>query len=55
MPCRQEWYHIPQVKSANLSLKMQVRAWSEDNTKIRVSMGKETLPNLLVRQFGESS
>jgi hypothetical protein len=29
MPYRQEWYHIPQVKSANLSLKMQVRAWSQ--------------------------
>jgi hypothetical protein len=22
--CRQEWYHIPQVKSAKLSLKIQV-------------------------------
>jgi hypothetical protein len=50
--CPQEWYHIPQVKSANLSLKMQVRARSEHNTKITVFMGKETLQNLLVRQFG---
>jgi hypothetical protein len=28
---------------------------SEHNTKITVFMGKETLQNLLVRQFGESS
>jgi hypothetical protein len=50
--CRKEWYHIPQVKSANLFLKMQVRARSEHNTKITVFMGTETLQNLLVRQFG---
>jgi hypothetical protein len=42
-------------KSANLSLKRQVRARSEHNTKITVFMGKETLQSLLVRQFGESS
>jgi hypothetical protein len=34
---------------------MQVHVLSEHNTKITVFMGKETLQNLLVRQFGESS
>jgi hypothetical protein len=36
-------YHIPQVKSTNLSLKMQVRVRSEHNTKVTVFMGKEIL------------
>jgi hypothetical protein len=48
-------HHILQVKSANLSSKRQVRARSEHNTKITIFMGKETLQNLLVRQFGESN
>jgi hypothetical protein len=34
---------------------MQVCARSEHNTKITVFMGKETLQNLLVQQFRESS
>jgi hypothetical protein len=34
---------------------MQVCARSEHNTKITVFMGKKTLQNLLVQQFGESS
>jgi hypothetical protein len=46
---------IGKMKSANLSLKIQVRARFEHNTKITVFMGKETLQNLLVRQFGEFS
>jgi hypothetical protein len=32
--CRQEWYHIPQVKFAKLSLKMQVRIQSKHNGRI---------------------
>jgi hypothetical protein len=43
------------VKSANLPMKMQVRARSGHNMKITVFMGIETLQNLLVPQFGESS
>jgi hypothetical protein len=42
--CPQKWYHIPQVKSANLSLQRQVRARFEHNTKITNSFnGKKNI------------
>jgi hypothetical protein len=35
--------------------RMEELIGNQHNTKIRVFVGKETLHNLLVRQFGESS
>jgi hypothetical protein len=44
--CPQEWRHTPQVKSANLSLKMQVGVRGKTAQGEQVFRGKEALQKI---------